>query len=169
MWHLCFLALFHGDKATECSHSACHHEKQSAAKEKGQIHTNYCILNTRVYAHIFLLCLNVDSCQIEAVIDSCNYEKIGKQDYWFMPHIAGEPSFPGKGNVFPCSRAKKPKQGCGATSLFGSAIIGMPWENVLVVNISRHRDLQVNEILSQGQNMAETWFLSPSGHDVPCG
>lgn len=49
------VALFHGDKATECSHSACHREKQSAAQDKGQIHSNYCTLNTRVYAHIFLL------------------------------------------------------------------------------------------------------------------
>lgn len=28
------VALFHGDKATECSHSACHREKQSAAPDK---------------------------------------------------------------------------------------------------------------------------------------
>lgn len=81
------VALFHGNKATECSHSACHREKQSTALDKDQIHSNYCTLNTRVYAPIFLLCFNLGSSQIEGIIDGCNYEKIVKQDYWLMLHI----------------------------------------------------------------------------------
>lgn len=83
----CGVALFHGDKATECSHSACHHEKQSAAQDKDQIHSNYCTLNTRVYAPIFLLCFNLGNSLIEGIIDDCNYEKIVKQDYWLMLQI----------------------------------------------------------------------------------
>lgn len=81
------VALFHGDKVTECSHSSCHHEKQSAAPDKDQIHSNYCTLNIRVYAAIFLLCFNLGNSQIEGIIDGCNYEKIVKQDYGLMPHI----------------------------------------------------------------------------------
>lgn len=81
------VALFHGDKATECSHSTWHHEKQSAAQDKGLIHNNYCTLNTRVYTPIFLLCFNLGNSQIEGIIDGCNYEKIVKQDYWLMLHI----------------------------------------------------------------------------------
>lgn len=81
------VALFHGDKATECSHRACHHEKQSAAQDKGQIHSNYCTLNMTVYAPIFLLCFNLGNSQIEGIIDGCNYEKIVKQDYWLMLYM----------------------------------------------------------------------------------
>lgn len=54
---------------------------------KTQIHSNYCTLNMRVYAPFFLLCLNLGNSQIEGIIDSCNYEKIVKQDYWLMLHI----------------------------------------------------------------------------------
>lgn len=81
------VALFHGNKATECSHSACHNEKQSAAQDKDQIHSNYSTLNMRVYAPIFVLCFHLGKSQIEGIIDGCNYEKIVKQDYWLMLHI----------------------------------------------------------------------------------
>lgn len=81
------VALFNGEKATECSHSACNLEKQSAAQDKGQIHSNYCTLNTRVYARIFLLCFNLGNSQTEGIIDNCNYEKIVKQDYRLMLHL----------------------------------------------------------------------------------
>lgn len=81
------VALFHDDKARECGRSACHHEKQSAAQDKGQIHSNYCTLNMRVYAPIFLLCFNLGCRQIEGIIDGCNYKKIVKLDYWLMLHI----------------------------------------------------------------------------------
>ena len=80
------VALFHGDKATECSPSACHREKQSAAQDKGQIHCNYCTLNMRIYLS-FLLCFNLGTGQIEGIIDGCNYEKIVKQDYWLILHM----------------------------------------------------------------------------------
>ncbi len=84
------VALFHCDKATECSHSACHHEKQSAARDKDQIHSNYCTLNVKVYAHIFLICFNLGNSQIEGIIDGCNHKKIVKQDYWLMLHMQTE-------------------------------------------------------------------------------
>lgn len=78
------LALFHGDKAAECSRSSHHREKQSAVQDKGQIHSNYRTLNMRVYAHIFPLCFNLEYSQIEGC---CNYEKIVKSDYWLMLYI----------------------------------------------------------------------------------
>lgn len=81
------VALFHGDKTTECSHSACHLEKQSAAPDKDQIHSNYCTLNMRVYAPIFLLCFNLGNSQIAGVIDDCNYKKMVERDYCLMRHV----------------------------------------------------------------------------------
>ena len=109
------VALFLGDKATECSHCACHHEKQSAAQDKGQIHSNYCTLNMKVYTPIFLLCFNLGNSQIEGIIDGCNYEKIVKRDYRLMLHM--EPLSSVKGNSFQCSGGIKAMQGYSVSYL----------------------------------------------------
>lgn len=66
------VALFHSDKAAECSRSGCHHEKLLAVRDKGQIHSKCCTLNVKVYAPIYFLCFNLEHSQIAGIIDGCN-------------------------------------------------------------------------------------------------
>lgn len=142
----------------------CHHEKQSAAQDKGQ-KSNYWTLNMGVYAPVLLLCFNLGNNQIDRITDGCNYEKTVIQDYWALQYFTyNRGVIPGKRKSFSVQQRNKSNEGlhlCRYVLLHRQQRLCLYLAIYAILRMAWDMDLQVNEITSQRPSKAQTEYPSP--------